>query len=128
MDEHRQKNDISPPECAHTAPKHAKETNNNSFLKNEAGELLKTKDKRKKRTGNEAETKLAMLLKVHDRPEKRTGNEPENEVGQVIENTMLAKNEAELERLVSTPPACRQHRPRPSRRVACRPFSQNCIT
>jgi len=41
----------------------------NTFLKNEAGKSLKTKDEPKKRTGNEAVTKLKKSLKTNNGPE-----------------------------------------------------------
>ena len=68
------------------------------FLKNEPGKLLQTKDLVKKRTGNEAKTKLANLLIIKNVPKKRTGNEPENEATEVVENKGSAKNEPETNR------------------------------
>ena len=65
---------------------------------------MKTNDKPKKRTGNEAETKLPKLLKIKEGPKKRTGNEPENEAGHVIENKRLSKNEPETNRNLSCLP------------------------
>ncbi|MEJ2008020.1 MAG: hypothetical protein P8Z30_07680 [Acidobacteriota bacterium] len=64
----------------------------NAFLKNKAGELLKTKDLAKKQTGNKAETKLAILLKTMKTPRKQSGNKPENKAGQLVENKDPLKN------------------------------------
>ncbi|MEJ2009845.1 MAG: hypothetical protein P8Z30_17100 [Acidobacteriota bacterium] len=44
----------------------------NAFLKNKAGELLKTKDLSKKQTENKAETKLANALKIIEGPKKQS--------------------------------------------------------
>ena len=95
------KNDFARPFCT---PKTEKRI---LFLKNEPGKLLKTNDKLKKRTGNEAKTKLPKLLKIKEWPKKRTGNKPENEAGHVIENKGSLKNEPETNRNLSClPEAC----------------------
>ena len=82
---------------AQLGPKKQKEKKN-SFFKNEPGKLLETNDKLKKRTGNEAETKLPNSLKTKKVPKKRTGNEPENEAGHLVENKGSLKNEPETNR------------------------------
>ena len=75
------------------------------FLKNEPGKLLKIKDKTKKRTGNEAETKLPNLLKIKKEPKKRTENEPENKAGHIVENKGSLKNEPETNRKARLKPS-----------------------
>ncbi|MEJ2008791.1 MAG: hypothetical protein P8Z30_11660 [Acidobacteriota bacterium] len=76
----------------------AKNREKHAFLKNKAGELLKTKDQPKKQTENKAETKRAMSLKTNDRPKKQSGNKPENKATQRNENTGSVKNKPETER------------------------------
>ncbi|MEJ2010393.1 MAG: hypothetical protein P8Z30_19940 [Acidobacteriota bacterium] len=63
----------------------------NAFLKNKAGELLKTNDEPKKQTENKAETKLAKLLKKIETPIKQSENKPENKAGHLVENTRPSK-------------------------------------
>ena len=62
-----------------TAQKRPSDRKQSPFLKNEAGELLKTKENGQKRTENEAKAKQVKLLKVNDRAKKWHKNEPKSD-------------------------------------------------
>jgi hypothetical protein len=61
------------------------------FFENEPERLLKTKDRRQKRTENEPKNEAEKLLKTRTCGK----NEPKNEPGHVVENKRWPKNEPE---------------------------------
>jgi len=75
----------------------------NSILKNEAGELLKTKDQPKKRTGNEAGTNLAKLVKIIGGTKDRPKTNPKSGAGVFVENKASLESKLEAIREIACP-------------------------